>query len=157
MKRVYLVGGVDRDGAGLSSAGHLNAQSGKKQATLVSKPTAANPADFVGSETCATCHAEVAKKFDDQSAHQDGADARRHGRDLRELPRAGQGARGGRRRRDQDLQSRQARRPKMWTPSAWAATRGRIPTSTRSPHAKAGVGCIELPQRPQREHGRSRC
>src|SRR4051812_23266714 len=26
-------------------------------------PAASSPADYVGSETCATCHAEVAKKF----------------------------------------------------------------------------------------------
>jgi DmsE family decaheme c-type cytochrome len=36
----------------------------KQQATLTHQSAAtANPADFVGSETCETCHAEVAKKF----------------------------------------------------------------------------------------------
>ena len=43
-----------------------------------------------------------------QSSHQDGPDAReRQWRDLRELSRGGQRARSRRRRRDQDLQSRQ--------------------------------------------------
>jgi DmsE family decaheme c-type cytochrome len=35
----------------------------KQQATLTQKRAAVNPADFVGSETCATCHADVAQKF----------------------------------------------------------------------------------------------
>jgi DmsE family decaheme c-type cytochrome len=49
---------------GLSQAGHLYAQGAKKQAALVSKPATVNPADLVGSDVCATCHADVAKKFD---------------------------------------------------------------------------------------------
>ncbi len=39
-------------------------QPAPQQATLTHRSSAANPADFVGSETCETCHAEVAKKFD---------------------------------------------------------------------------------------------
>ncbi len=35
----------------------------KPQAALTHKAVPPNPADFVGSETCETCHAEVAKKF----------------------------------------------------------------------------------------------
>ena len=34
-----------------------------KKAAAGTKAVAANPADYVGSETCATCHADVAKKF----------------------------------------------------------------------------------------------
>ncbi len=43
----------------------VDAASDKKQAASTQKLAAANPADFVGSETCTTCHAEVAKKFGD--------------------------------------------------------------------------------------------
>ncbi len=50
---------------GLWEVRSVDAASEKKpQATLTHESAAApNPADFVGSETCETCHAEVAKKF----------------------------------------------------------------------------------------------
>ena len=69
MKRVVLCVALIAMVSGLSRAGYLDAQSGKKQATLVSKTTMANPADFVGSDTCAVCHADVAKKFDGTNPH----------------------------------------------------------------------------------------
>ncbi len=50
---------------GLWKSRPVDAASEKKpqQATLTQRPAASNPADFVGSDTCETCHAEVAKKF----------------------------------------------------------------------------------------------
>ncbi|QMV19893.1 DmsE family decaheme c-type cytochrome [Granulicella sp. 5B5] len=48
----------------LWETGSVDAASGKKQrATLTQKMAAPNSADFVGSETCATCHADVANRF----------------------------------------------------------------------------------------------
>src|ERR1039458_2495363 len=40
------------------------AAGGTKQAAVAQRAEAAPPADFVGSEVCETCHAEVAKKFE---------------------------------------------------------------------------------------------
>src|ERR1035438_8374395 len=48
---------------GVSS--RVYAASGNKKAAVATKAAAENPADFVGSDVCATCHAEVAKKFSD--------------------------------------------------------------------------------------------
>jgi DmsE family decaheme c-type cytochrome len=48
--------------AGLTGSAHA-AGGSKKQAAVATKTAAVNPADYVGSETCATCHADVAKKF----------------------------------------------------------------------------------------------
>ena len=48
--------------AGLAGSAFASGAS-KKEPAPVTKAAAANPADFVGSETCATCHADVAKKF----------------------------------------------------------------------------------------------
>src|SRR6266700_1101279 len=42
---------------------YVSADGGKKQAMVAPKAHAVDPADFVGSEICATCHADVAKKF----------------------------------------------------------------------------------------------
>jgi DmsE family decaheme c-type cytochrome len=44
-------------------SGRAYAASGNKQAVAPKKAAAQDPADFVGSEICATCHAEVASKF----------------------------------------------------------------------------------------------
>src|SRR5579883_1899399 len=44
-------------------AGQAYAASGSKQASAVAKAASSNPADYVGNDTCATCHADVAKKF----------------------------------------------------------------------------------------------
>src|ERR1700722_14832428 len=37
--------------------------SGQQQATLSSQKTGVNPADYVGAETCATCHQDEVKGF----------------------------------------------------------------------------------------------
>jgi len=47
---------------GLSKAGY--AASGNKQAAVAQKAPAADPGDFVGSDVCATCHADEAKKLE---------------------------------------------------------------------------------------------
>src|SRR5438105_1454600 len=47
--------------AGLTSSAAYAAS--RKQHAVATKAEAANPADYVGSETCATCHADIAKKF----------------------------------------------------------------------------------------------
>ncbi len=49
---------------GLWKVESVDAAAKNKQQAVASQPAAAaNPADFVGSEMCETCHAEVAKKF----------------------------------------------------------------------------------------------
>lgn len=54
---VLLLGGL----AGVTSAqSHVSA---KQQAIVSPQKTAVNPADYVGSETCATCHSDEANKF----------------------------------------------------------------------------------------------
>ena len=70
---------------GLSRPGY--AASGNKQAAAVQKAAAPDPADFVGSDVCATCHADVAKKFEN-NPHSKMALMHGAGSDLRELPRS---------------------------------------------------------------------
>ena len=65
----------------------------------------------------------------------------RQRRDLRELPRTGQGARGGRRRRHQDFQPRQGTAKEV-DETCLGCHAGAHPNFERSPHAKAEVGCI---------------
>jgi DmsE family decaheme c-type cytochrome len=62
MKRFLLCMALIALLPGMSKAGY--AASGKKQAATVQKAATPDPADFVGSEVCATCHADVAKKFE---------------------------------------------------------------------------------------------
>ena len=74
--RAFLI--VDA-GRGLLCATALAAPAQGEQAASAPGALAA-PSDFVGSETCATCHDEIGKEFANNPAHQDGADARqRHG------------------------------------------------------------------------------
>jgi DmsE family decaheme c-type cytochrome len=127
--------------SGLSRARELNAQSGKKQATLVSKPTVINPADFVGSETCAVCHADVAKKFDAGNPHSKLA-----------LEHGGKGVTceschgpgrahvesGGDVTKIVQLSKLSA---KDVSATCLGCHAGAHPNFERSPHAKAGVGC----------------
>jgi DmsE family decaheme c-type cytochrome len=63
MKRFLLCMALIALLPGFTSQGY--AASGNKKAAVVTKAPAQNPADFVGSDVCATCHAEVAKKFSD--------------------------------------------------------------------------------------------
>jgi DmsE family decaheme c-type cytochrome len=63
MKRYLLCLALIAALPGFLSSGSLYAASAKKQAAVAEKTAATNPADFVGSETCATCHADEASKF----------------------------------------------------------------------------------------------
>jgi DmsE family decaheme c-type cytochrome len=64
MKRFFLYVALIALLPGLSTrAGLLYAAGAKQQAAVAQNPSAPNPADFVGSDTCAACHADVAKKF----------------------------------------------------------------------------------------------
>jgi DmsE family decaheme c-type cytochrome len=122
---------------GLSQAGY--AASGKKQAVVAPKAAAADPADFVGSDVCATCHAEVAKKFESnphskialehgagstcESCHGPGKAHVEGGGDVTKI-----------------------RQLAKMTPAQVSETclgchAGAHPNFQRSPHAKAGVGC----------------
>src|SRR5579872_6659857 len=49
---------------GLSRAGAASAETGKKQAAVAPKAATPDSGEFVGSDVCATCHADVAKKFE---------------------------------------------------------------------------------------------
>ena len=80
---------------------------GANPANAKSSQTAPAPGDFVGQETCATCHDEVAKGFSSKPALQAGRDARQDRRHVRRLPRTGQSARRRWRRHHQNLQSGQ--------------------------------------------------
>ena len=64
MKRFFLYVALIALLPGLSTRdGLLYAAGAKQQAAVAQNPGAPNPADFVGSDTCAACHADVAKKF----------------------------------------------------------------------------------------------
>ena len=90
-------------------AGHSGSAfgaSGSKKTAVVTAAAAQNPADYVGSEVCATCHADVAKKFE---ANPHTKMALMHGKTrhyLRELPRRGKAHVDGGRRRHEDIQIR---------------------------------------------------
>jgi len=64
MKRIFFYVALIALLSGLSTkAGVLYAAGAKKQAAVAQSTGAANPADYVGSEVCATCHADAVKKF----------------------------------------------------------------------------------------------
>src|SRR5271167_279361 len=64
MKRILFCIALIAFLPGISNSGYLHAEGPKKQAAVATKAAAPNPADYVGSEICTTCHAEVAKKFE---------------------------------------------------------------------------------------------
>jgi DmsE family decaheme c-type cytochrome len=142
MNRAYLWVVLIALAPGLSKAGQLNAQGAKKQATLVSKPAAVNPADLVGSDVCATCHADVAKKFDATNPHSKLA-----------LEHGGKGVTceschgpgrahvegGGDVTKIVQLNKLSA---KDLSATCLGCHAGAHPNFDRSPHAKAGVSCI---------------
>ena len=66
MKRFFLYFALIALLPGLSTrAGFLYAAGPKQQTAVAQKAAAPAPADYVGSDVCATCHADVAKKFED--------------------------------------------------------------------------------------------
>jgi DmsE family decaheme c-type cytochrome len=127
--------------SGLSTrAGVLYAAGAKQQAAVAQKANAADPGDYLGSDVCATCHAEVVKKFGDnphmklalkhngtgatcESCHGPGKAHVEGGGDVTKIKQLG----------------------KMSTKDVDATCldchAGSHPNFLRSPHAKAGVGC----------------
>jgi DmsE family decaheme c-type cytochrome len=121
-------------------SGRAYAASGNKQAVAPTKAAAQDPADFVGSEICATCHADVATKFANnphsklallhggtgatcESCHGGGKAHVESGGDVTKIKQIS----------------------KMSTKEVDATClgchAGAHPNFERSPHAKAGVGC----------------
>jgi DmsE family decaheme c-type cytochrome len=116
------------------------AAGGTKQAAKVEKAAAANPADFVGSEVCETCHAEVAKKFSDnphnkitlthgagtacESCHGPGRAHVEGGGDVTKIKQLAKMT------------------PSQVSETCLGCHAGAHPNFQRSPHAKAGVGCV---------------
>ncbi len=120
----------------------LAAGGGQQQASTSQPKAAVDATDFVGQETCATCHADVVKKFGTnphsrlalehagkgvtcESCHGPGKAHVEGGGDVTKIKRFDK----------LDAQSRSTR-------LAWAATPAPIPNFERSPHAKADVSCL---------------
>jgi DmsE family decaheme c-type cytochrome len=140
MKRILWVVALIALLAGLSTrVGVLYAASGNQSAVAASK-AAADPADFVGSDVCATCHAEVAKKFSSnphsrlalmhngsgatcESCHGPGRAHVEGGGDVTKIKQLAKMS-----AKDVDA-------------TCLGCHAGAHPDFERSPHAKAGVGC----------------
>lgn len=120
--------------------GHAHAASGKKQASVPAKTATNNAADYVGNDLCATCHADVAKKFASnphsklalthggqgatcESCHGPGRAHVESGGDVTKI-----------------LQITKAS-SKVVDQTCLACHAGAHPDFERSPHGKAGVGC----------------
>jgi DmsE family decaheme c-type cytochrome len=125
---------------GLSQSGYVYAASGNKQAVAPTKAAAQNPADYVGSEVCATCHADVATKFANnphsklallhggtgatcESCHGGGKAHVEGGGDVTKIKQLGK------------MTSAQV------SETCLGCHAGAHPNFSRSPHGKAGVGC----------------
>jgi DmsE family decaheme c-type cytochrome len=126
---------------GLSRAGYAYGASGNKPATAAPKAAASDPADYVGSEVCATCHADVAKKFSAnphsklalmhggqgatcESCHGPGKAHVENGGDVTKIRQLGKLS------------------PKDLDATCLGCHAGAHPNFERSPHAKAGVSCL---------------
>jgi DmsE family decaheme c-type cytochrome len=117
-----------------------HAAGGTKQAATVQKAAPVNPADYVGSEVCETCHAEVAKKFSDnphnkitlthgagtacESCHGPGKAHVEGGGDVTKIKQLAKLT------------------PAQVSETCLGCHAGAHPNFQRSPHAKAGVGCV---------------
>jgi DmsE family decaheme c-type cytochrome len=111
-----------------------------KQAAAAPKAADPNPADYVGSEVCETCHAEVAKKFSDnphnkitlthgagtacESCHGPGKAHVDGGGDVTKIKQLAKMT------------------PTQVSETCLGCHAGAHPNFPRSPHAKAGVGCV---------------
>ena len=139
MKRIILWVAAIALLPGLFKAGSLYAASGAKKAATAQTAPAPNPADFVGSEVCATCHAEQAGKFASnphakiglmhgdsatcESCHGPGKAHVESGGDVTKIKQIGKLS------------------PKEVDATCLGCHAGTHPNFERSPHAKAGVGC----------------
>ena len=115
---------------------------GQQQASTSQPKAAADSTDFVGQDTCATCHADVAKKFGDnphsrlalehagkgvtcESCHGPGKAHVEGGGDVTKI------------RRFDKLSAKDA------SSTCLGCHAGAHPNFDRSPHAKANVGCLD--------------
>jgi DmsE family decaheme c-type cytochrome len=121
-------------------SGRAYAASGSKKAAQAPKAAAQNPADYVGSEVCATCHADVAKKFESnphtkmalmhgstgatcENCHGGGKAHVESGGDVTKIKQISKMT------------------PKQVDETCLGCHAATHPNFERSPHAKAGVGC----------------
>ena len=141
MKRILLCMALIALLPGISTkAGSLYAASGSPQAVAAAKTPAPSPADFVGADTCATCHADVAKKFSGnphsklalmhngtgatcESCHGPGRAHVEGGGDVTKIKQLSKLS------------------PQQVDETCLGCHAGTHPNFERSPHAKAGVGC----------------
>lgn len=139
MKRFLLCMAIIALVPGLSRAGY--AAGVKKQAGAAPAAAAADPSQYVGSEICASCHADVSKKFSEGNPHTKLA-----------LLHGGQGATceschgPGKAHVDNGGDPTKIRQISKMTSKQVDETclgchAGAHPNFERSPHAKAGVGC----------------
>ena len=137
MKRFWLCIALIAFLPGFSQAGH--AASGIKKADVAQKAGAPDPANYVGSDVCATCHAEIAKKFEGnphsrlalthgagatcESCHGPGKAHVEGGGDVTKIKQLGKLT------------------PAQASETCLGCHAGAHPNFQRSPHAKAGVSC----------------
>ncbi len=112
---------------------------GDKAATAQVKDT--NPANYVGSETCATCHDEVAKKFADNPHTKIAMMHGKSGATCEGCHGAGKGHVEGGGDITKIFDPSKAT-PKEASANCLGCHAGAHPNFDRSPHAKAGVSCI---------------
>ncbi len=127
-------------GAGLLCVPVLAAPApGDKPATAQVKDSA--PADFVGGETCATCHDEVSKKFDDNPHTKIALLHGKKGVTCEGCHGAGKGHVDGGGDITKIFNPAKAT-PKEVDATCQSCHAGTHPNFERAPHAKAGVSCI---------------
>jgi DmsE family decaheme c-type cytochrome len=112
-----------------------------KSSSTHSKAAPANPADFVGSETCETCHAEVLKKFSENPHSKLALQHGGKGVTCESCHGAGKAhvESGGDKTLILDLASAS---PKKVDETCLGCHAGAHPNFLRSPHAKANVSCV---------------
>jgi len=141
MKRFVLYFALIALLPGLSTrAGLLYAAGAKQQTAVAQKVAAPNPADYVGSEVCATCHADLVKKFADNpheklalKNHGTGATCEScHGPGKAHVEGGGDVTK---------IKQLAKLTTKEVDATCLGCHAGTHPNFERSPHAKAGVGC----------------
>ena len=124
---------------GLSWAGSAYAENGKKQAAVSSTAGVHDSAEFVGSEVCETCHADVVKKFE-KNPHSKLALTHGAGATCESCHGSGKAhvESGGDVTKIKQLSKLSTKAVDETCLGCHAATH---PNFERSPHARAGVGC----------------
>ncbi len=129
-------------GAGLMCVPALaapGAKPAKAQATAQIKDT--NPADYVGSDTCATCHADVASKFANNPHTKIALEHGKTGATCESCHGAGKAHVDGGGDITKIFDPAKAT-PREVDANCLSCHAGTHPNFLRSPHAKAGVSCI---------------